>query len=248
MNVLILAAGYATRLYPLTLNKAKPLLDVAGKPMLTWAVDNLRGVAGIETIYIVTNAKFSADFETWAKNYQRANPEFRFKIVNDGSTGDENKLGAIGDINLVLTRENAVDSDLLVIAGDNLFRESLAGFVDYAKKTQATVGVHRVDDPEAIKKYGVVTVDADGVITHFEEKPKDPKSNLAASALYYYSKGVLPLFTTYIAAGNNPDQPGLFLQWLYRRSSVNTFQITGQWLDIGSKETLEEANRAFGAR
>ena len=248
MNVLILAAGYATRLYPLTLNKAKPLLDVAGKPMLTWAVDNLRGVAGIETIYIVTNAKFSSDFETWAKNYQRADPEFRFKIVNDGSTSDENKLGAIGDINLVLTRENAVNSDLLVIAGDNLFRESLAGFVDHAKKTQATVGVHRVDDREAIKKYGVVTVDADGVITHFEEKPKDPQSDLAAIALYFYSKGVLPLFTTYIAAGNNPDQPGLFLQWLYRRSPVNTFQITGQWLDIGSKETLEEANRAFGGR
>lgn len=245
MNVLILAAGYATRLHPLTLNKAKPLLDVAGKPMLAWVVDNLRSVAGIETIYIVTNAKFSGDFETWAKNYERANPQFRFKIVNDGSTADENKLGAIGDINLVLTRENAVDSDLLVIAGDNLFRESLAGFIDYAKKTQATVGVHRVDDREAIKKYGVVTVDADGVITHFEEKPKDPKSNLAAIALYFYSKGVLPLFTTYVAAGNNPDQPGLFLQWLYRRGPVNTFQITGQWLDIGSKETLEEANKLF---
>ena len=245
MNVLILAAGYATRLYPLTLNKAKPLLDVAGKPMLAGVVDNLRGVAGIETIYIVTNAKFSADFETCAKNYERANPEFRFKIVNDGSTDDENKLGAIGDINLVLTRENAIDSHLLVIAGDNLFRESLAGFVDYAKKTQATVGVHRVNDREAIKKYGVVTVDADGVITHFEEKPKNPKSNLAAIALYFYSKGMLPLFTTYIAAGNNPDQPGLFLQWLYPRKPVNTFQITGQWLDIGSKETLEEANKVF---
>ncbi len=245
MNVLILAAGYATRLYPLTLKKAKPLLDVAGKPMLAWVVDNLRSVAGIETIYIVSNAKFSGDFETWAKNYRRANPEFRFKIVNDGSTADENKLGAIGDINLVLTRENAVDSDLLVIAGDNLFRESLTGFVDYANKTQATVGVHRVDDREAIKKYGVVTVDADGVITHFEEKPKDPKSNLAAIALYFYSRKVLPLFTTYIAAGNNPDQPGLFLQWLYPRGPVNTFQITGQWLDIGSKETLEEANRLF---
>ena len=248
MNVLILAAGYATRLYPLTLTKAKPLLDVAGKPMLAWVVDNLRGVAGIETIYIVTNAKFSGDFETWSKNYQRANPEFRFKIVNDGSTDDENKLGAIGDINLVLTRENAVGSDLLVIAGDNLFRESLAGFVDYAKKTEATVGVHRVDDGEAIKKYGVVTVDADGVITHFEEKPKDPKSNLAAIALYFYSRNVLPLFTTYIAAGNNPDQPGLFLQWLYPRKPVNTFQITGQWLDIGSKETLEEANKLFAGR
>ena len=245
MNVLILAAGYATRLYPLTLKKAKPLLDVAGKPMLAWVVDNLRGVAGIETIYIVTNAKFSGDFETWAKNYQQANPEFRFRIVNDGSTADENKLGAIGDINLVLTRENIAGSDLLVIAGDNLFLEPLTQFINYAKKTEATVGVHQVTDAEAIKKYGVVTIDADGVITSFEEKPKEPKSDLAAIALYFYSKNVLSLFTTYVAAGNNPDQPGLFLQWLYRRKPVKTFRITGQWLDIGSKETLEEANRLF---
>ena len=168
-----------------------------------------------------------------------------FKVINDGSTTDDNKLGAIGDINLLLTRESVVDSDLLVIAGDNLFRESLAKFVDYAGKTEATVGVHHVTDSQAIKKYGVVTVDADGVITHFEEKPKEPKSNLAAIALYFYSKNVLPLFTTYIAAGNNPDQPGLFLQCLYPRKPVNTFQITGQWLDIGSKETLEEANKLF---
>jgi glucose-1-phosphate thymidylyltransferase len=247
MNVLILAAGYATRLYPLTLEKAKPLLDVAGKPMIEWVVENLRDVAGIETIYIVTNAKFAADFEAWAKDYHRANPEFRFKIVNDGSTADENKLGAIGDINLVLTRENVADSDLLVVAGDNLFQERLTQFVDYAQNTEATVGVHRVTDDEAIKKYGVVTIDADGVITNFEEKPKEPKSDLAAIALYFYSKNVLALFTTYIAAGNNPDQPGLFLQWLYPRKPVKTFQITGKWLDIGSKETLEEANRAFGA-
>src|SRR6478752_7234428 len=123
MNVLILAAGYATRLYPLTLNKAKPLLDVAGKPMLAWVVDNLRGVAGIETIYIVTNAKFSADFETWAKNYQRANPEFRSTTVNYGSTAGANNRGAIGDINLARRRENAVGYALLSSAGDNLFRE-----------------------------------------------------------------------------------------------------------------------------
>jgi glucose-1-phosphate thymidylyltransferase len=216
--------------------------------MVEWVVENLRGVAEIEMIYIVTNAKFFADFETWAKNYQSANPQFRFKVINDGSTTDDNKLGAIGDINLLLTRESAADSDLLVIAGDNLFRESLAGFIDYAGKTEATVGVHHVTDSKAIKKYGVVTVDADGVITHFEEKPKEPKSSLAAIALYFYSKKVLPLFTTYIAAGNNPDQPGLFLQWLYPRKPVNTFQITGQWLDIGSKETLEEANKLFSKR
>src|SRR5690242_11131511 len=126
MNVLILAAGYATRLYPLTSKKAKPLLNVAENPMLTRVVVNLRGVAGIDTIYIVTNAMFSGDFENWAKNYQSANPEFRFKIVNDGSTSDENKLGAIGDINLLLTRENAVNSVLLVVSGVNLFRVSLA--------------------------------------------------------------------------------------------------------------------------
>jgi glucose-1-phosphate thymidylyltransferase len=248
MNVLILAAGYATRLYPLTLNKAKPLLEINGKPMIEWLVENLRGVRGIKTIYIVTNAKFAGDFEAWANNYQKANPQFRFKIVNDGSTDDNNKLGAIGDINLVLTREDAANSDLIVIAGDNLFREPLTQFVNYARKTEATVGVHQVPDAEAIKKYGVVTVDADSVITNFEEKPKKPKSNLAAIALYFYSKNVLPLFTTYIAAGNNPDQPGLFLQWLYQRQPVKTFQITGQWLDIGSKETLEEANRLFAAR
>jgi glucose-1-phosphate thymidylyltransferase len=246
MNVLILAAGYATRLYPLTLNQAKPLLDVGGKPMIEWVVENLRGVPGIDTIYIVTNAKFSADFEIWTKNFQRANPDFRFKVINDGSTSDDNKLGAIGDINLLLARENTAASDLLVIAGDNLFREPLGQFVEYAKKTEATVGVHEIADAEAIKKYGVVAVDVDGVITQFEEKPKEPKSSLAAIALYFYSENVLPLFTTYIAAGNNPDQPGLFLQWLYPRKPVHTFQITGQWLDIGSKETLEEANRLFG--
>lgn len=248
MNVLILAAGYATRLYPLTLNKAKPLLEIAGKPMLAWIVDNLRGIAAIETIYIVTNAKFFADFETWAQSYQSQNAKLQFKVINDGSTTDENKLGAIGDINLVLTRENVAGSDLLVIAGDNLFRESLSEFVNHAKNTEATVGVHRVADLQAIKKYGVVTIDSDGVITNFEEKPKEPKSDLAAIALYFYSKNVLSLFTTYIAAGNNPDQPGLFLQWLYRRRPVKTFEITGQWLDIGSKETLEEANRLFAEK
>lgn len=245
MNVLILAAGYATRLYPLTLDKAKPLLDVAGKPMLAWIIDNLRGIAEIETIYIVTNAKFFADFENWAKNYESENPQFRFKIINDGSTTDDNKLGAIGDINLVLTRENIAHSDLLVIAGDNLFRESLSEFVNFARNTEATVGVHVIPDVEAIKKYGVLSVDSEGVITSFEEKPKQPKSDLAAIALYFYSRNVLSLFTTYIAAGNNPDQPGLFLQWLYRRRPVKTFRITGQWLDIGSKETLAEANRLF---
>src|SRR5689334_20939488 len=226
MNALILAAGYATRLYPLTLNKAKPLLQVGAKPMIEWLFDNLASVRGLQTVYIVTNNKFANDFEAWANNYSQASriknreSSFRIKVINDQSTSDDDKLGAIGDINLVLTRENLTAEDLVVIAGDNLFDQRLAEFVSAAKDSAATVAVYDVGDLEAVKKYGVVTVDKDGVITGFEEKPEKPKSTLAAIALYYYSREVLPLFATYLGQGNNPDQPGRFLQWLYTRKPV----------------------------
>ena len=254
MNALILAAGYATRLYPLTLNKAKPLLEVGGKPIIEWLFDNLASVPALQTAYIVTNDKFANDFQSWANSYQarfgsvKGQSGSDIKIINDGSKSDDDKLGAIGDINLVLTRETLTNDDLLVIAGDNLFQQPLSEFVTAAKRSQATVAVHDVGNLEAMKKYGTVTVDKNGVITNFEEKPEKPKSTLAAVALYYYSRELLPLFTTYLAAGNNPDQPGLFLQWLYSRKSVNTFEIKGRWLDIGSKETLENADKVFSGR
>ena len=243
MNALILAAGYATRLYPLTLNKAKPLLVVGGKPIIEWVVDNLAGVPDVETIYVVTNDKFAGDFQAWSERYQALHPEFKFKIINDGSKSDDDKLGAIGDINFVVTRQNLTQSSLLIVAGDNLLTESLADFVARARRTEATVAVYDVGDAEAIKKYGNITVDADGIITRFEEKPEKPQGTLAAVAVYYYSPAVLSLLTTYLAAGNNPDQPGRFVQWLYARKSVKTFQIKGKWLDIGSKETLENADQ-----
>ena len=243
MNALILAAGYATRLYPLTLNKAKPLLVVGGRPIIEWVVDNLADVPDLETIYVVTNDKFAADFQAWSERYQDQHPEFKFKIINDGSKSDEDKLGAIGDINFVITRENLTQSSLLIVAGDNLFTESLTDFVVCARETEATVAVYDVGDAEAIKKYGNIAVDADGIITRFEEKPANPQGTLAAIALYYYSPAVLSLLATYLAAGNNPDQPGRFVQWLYTRKPVETFQIKGNWLDIGSKETLENADR-----
>jgi glucose-1-phosphate thymidylyltransferase len=245
MNALILAAGYATRLYPLTLNKAKPLLEVGGKPIIEWLFDNLVSIPDLQTVYIVTNDKFANDFQNWANAYQDRHRGLRIKVINDGSKSDDDKMGAIGDINLVLTRENLTSDDLLVIAGDNLFKQPLTELVNAAKDSPATVAVYDVGDLEAMKKYGTVTIDSKGTITNFEEKPKEPKSTLAAVALYYYSREVLPLFTTYLAAGNNPDQPGLFLQWLYTRKPVNTFQIKGRWLDIGSKETLENADKIF---
>lgn len=245
MNVLILAAGYATRLYPLTLDKAKPLLEVAGKPMIEWVLDNLAPVSDLETIYIVTNNKFAKDFKTWADTYKGRHSQFQFKIINDGSNDDSDKLGAIGDINLVLTREDLSKSDLIVVAGDNLFSEPLTDFVNRARGSSATLATYDVGDLEAMRNYANIDIDSDGVITHFEEKPTNPKSTLAGIALYYFSRETIPLFTTYLAAGNNPDQPGRFIQWLYQRKPVKTFQIRGTWFDIGSKETLEEANRIF---
>ncbi len=245
MNVLILAAGYATRLYPLTENKAKPLLEVAGKPMIEWVLDNLAPVPGLGVIYVVTNNKFARDFEAWAEQYRARQPRMSFKIINDGSTSDDDKLGAIGDINLVITRESLSGDDLLVVAGDNLFSEPLTGFVEAARQSDALLATYDVGDLEAIRKYSSISVDGDGVITEFEEKPADPKSTITGIALYYFSRKVVPMFTTYVVAGNNPDQPGRFVQWLYRRQPVRTFQIKGTWFDIGSRETLEEANRIF---
>src|SRR5262249_6680305 len=153
MNALILAAGYATRLYPVTLNKAKPLLEVGGKPIIEWLFDNLRSVPGLKTTYVVTNAKFANDFSLFAKVFVEKHsasaeatagktadkPNMRIKVVNDGSSSDDDKLGAIGDINLVLTREKIGNDDLLVIAGDNLFEQPLNEFVNAAKQSAATV-------------------------------------------------------------------------------------------------------------
>ena len=245
MNILILAAGYATRLYPLTLNKAKPLLEVAGKPMIEWVLDNLAPIPDITGVYVVTNDKFANDFEAWAKQYARSQPKLKFKIVNDGSRSDDDKLGAIGDIRLVLDRENLTKEPLIVVAGDNLFSEPLTDFAAHAQGSAATLATYDVGDLEAMKKYSAIEVNEENVITHFEEKPARPQTTLTGIALYYFSPETLELFTTYIAAGNNPDQPGRFIQWLHTRRPVKTYQIKGTWYDIGSKETLEEANRIF---
>ena len=245
MNALILAAGYATRLYPLTLTKAKPLLEVAGKPMIDWVLDNLAPVPDLKRVYVVTNRKFVKDFQAWAEQYRAKKPNFTIEIIDDGSADDSDKLGAIGDICLAITRHELGKDDLVVVAGDNLFSEPLDGFVRTAKNSEATLATYDVGDLEAIKKYSSITTDSEGVITQFEEKPAEPKNSVAGIALYYFSRQLIPLFTTYIAAGNNPDQPGRFIQWLYQRKPVKTYQIGGTWFDIGSKETLEEANQIF---
>jgi glucose-1-phosphate thymidylyltransferase len=245
MKVLILAAGYATRLYPLTLTRPKPLLPVAGQPMIEYVLDNLAPIGGIDRVYVVTNAKFAAQFQTWSDTYRASKSKLDFTIVNDGSTDDSNKLGAIGDLHLVITREKIQD-DLIVVAGDNLFSQSLEDFGRHCRKMNAPVlAVYDVGSLEEIKKYNSISLDAAGQITFFEEKPRQPTSTLTGIALYYYPKATLPLIRQYVAGGNNPDQPGRLVQWLYTRTPVFTWRVPGIWFDIGAKESLEEAGKIF---
>jgi glucose-1-phosphate thymidylyltransferase len=249
MKLIVLGAGYATRLYPLTLNQPKPLLEVAGKPMMEHVLDNLARVPEINRVIVVTNAKFVGHFERWAQTYRAARASAPdFQIVNDHSTDDSNKLGAIGDLNLVLTQEG-MDDDIIVVAGDNLFSDSLEGFAEFGRGKNAPVlAVYDVGSLEEIKKYNSIEVDGEGRITFFEEKPTEPKSTLTGIALYYYPKSVLPLIGQYVREGNNPDQPGRLVQWMYQRTPFYTWRVPGLWYDIGSKESLEEANRIFARK
>src|SRR2546430_1481756 len=162
MKVVILAAGYATRLYPLTLTQPKPLLPVAGKPMVEYVLDNLAPIGGLDRIYVVTNAKFASHFQQWADGYRASKAKLDFTIVNDGSTDDTNKLGAIGDLHLVVTREH-VDYDVIVVAGDNLFSEKLTDFGRYCREKNAPVlAVYDVGDLNEVRKYNAITVDSEG--------------------------------------------------------------------------------------
>lgn len=248
MKVIVLAAGYATRLYPLTLTQPKPLLPVAGKPMVEYVLDNLAPIGGIDRIFVVTNAKFATHFQKWADNYRETKTKLNFTVVNDGSTDDTNKLGAIGDIHYVLKTQK-LDDDLIIVAGDNLFSEKLEGFGKFVREKNAPVlAVYDVGNLDEIKKYNSISVDEAGRITFFEEKPKNPTSTITGIALYYYPKATLKLIDQYIAEGNNPDQPGRLVQWLYPRTPFYTWRVPGIWYDIGSKETLEEANKIFAKR
>jgi glucose-1-phosphate thymidylyltransferase len=245
MKLIILAAGYATRLYPLTLNQPKPLLPVAGKPMLEHVLDNVCTIRHIDHAYVVTNAKFVSHFEKWAEKYKHPKLSFGFTIVNDNSTDDSNKLGAIGDLHLVLT-EYRIDEDVIVVGGDNLFSHDLREFGDYCREKNAPVtGVYDVGALEQIKKYNAIEIDENNRIVYFEEKPKEPKSTLTGIALYFYPRSTLPLIHQYIEEGNNPDQPGRLVQWLYTRVPFYIWKVPGIWFDVGSIETLEEANRVF---
>lgn len=239
MKVIVLAAGYATRLYPLTLDRPKALLDVGGKPMLDRVLARMDALDGVDGTIVVTNEKFAPQFEAWAAAKDDVT------VVNDGTTSEEDRLGAIGDLGFVLDRLS-IDEDIVVVAGDNLFGSGISGFVEFGRKVDAPVlAVRDVGDLTQMSKYNQVETDADGRISHFEEKPAAATGTRMGVALYYYPRSVLPLVRRYLAEGNNPDQPGRLVEWLYRRTPVYTWDVLGTWYDIGSLESLREADTIF---
>jgi glucose-1-phosphate thymidylyltransferase len=242
----VLAAGYATRLRPLTDSISKMLLPLAGRPLLDYLLDRIEAVDEVDAIHVVTNARFARDFGAWASQHSGLRP---IAVWNDGTASNEDRLGAIGDIRFTIEQAGLEREDLLVVAGDNLIEYDLGAFVAFWQaKGGSAIAVHHVPDRELIKSYGVVELDADERVVSFEEKPAEPRSDLAATAAYLYPPAHTALIPQYLAEGNPPDQPGHFPAWLHTRAPVYGYRFEGRWLDIGDAGQLLEADNRMRAR
>ncbi len=247
MKALILAAGYATRLFPLTKFIPKPLLPVNGKLMIEYLLDKIILVDDIDEIFIVTNKKFYPHFKIWHNRIKAAGVyDKKITVINDNTTKDGTKLGAVGDIKFVIDKEN-IQEDLLVLGGDNLFEFSLRDFVDYFKeKNKNIVALHDIKDKEIVKRMSVVELNPEDKLINFEEKPEEPKTTLIAICTYLFTKDTLKRVDEYIEKGNNPDAPGYFIEWLYENDEIYGRVFSESWFDVGSIEQFEEANLKYG--
>ena len=242
MKALILAAGYGTRLYPYTKYFPKPLIKVGKKTIIDSLVEKVEEIEGLSGIIVVTNGRFYKQFKKWSEGLK-----IRHKVViyNDKTQSPEKKLGAIADMALVFGKQSGKE-DFLVIGGDNLFKDSLVDFVDFArsKPKNVCVGVVDVKKKNRARNYGVVKLDRSGLITDFHEKPEHPKTSLVAMCLYYFPAGKLKVCREYMGSCSTcNDTIGLYINWLTRKYSVYGFTFKDKWLDIGSHSTLRAARK-----
>ncbi len=248
MKALILAAGYGTRLYPLTKEYPKPLLPIAGRPIVEYIAEKLVKVKDLSEIVVVTNDKFYPHFLEWTNAFEKqCGSSQRIKVINDGTKTQQDRLGAIGDICFALEKEH-IQEDIVVFGGDNLFEESVDDFVSFSlnKKPQVSIGIYDIGKKGLAQKYGVVQIDGDGKLVGFAEKPPEPQSSLIATCLYYIPEGKLRCFKEYTHdAQNEKDASGSFISWLSKKDAVYGFVFKKHWYDIGDPQVYQEADRIF---
>lgn len=243
MRCLVLAAGYATRLYPLTENFPKPLLPVGGKPILNWLLDDIDTFSEVDEIVVISNHKFIGHFEAWKKEQKLSKP---ITVLDDGSTDNNHRLGAVKDIQFAVEQLNLQDN-LLIIAGDNVLDFSLHSFVEFMKEKQTScVMCHEENELAKQQKTAIVTRDENGLITSYEEKPKEPKGNLAVPPFYCYRKEDVQRIPEALAEGCNADAPGSFAAWLSHKTAVHAWLMPGKRYDIGDMKSYENAQKVFG--
>ncbi len=248
MKALLLAAGYATRLYPLTREFPKPLLPVAGRPIVDYLIEKLERVSDVDAVYVVTNHRFADHFRRWADGVRTRLP---ITVIDDGTLSNDDRLGAIGDIAFAFHDEALSSDEVLVLAGDNLFDFELTDFVRvYRHHGDATsvVTVHRLNDNKALQRTGVATLDAHDRVTHFVEKPSTPKSHWAVPPFYIFKRGIKDLIDAYLSSGRNPDAPGYFLEWLVKEAPVYAYRFPGKRYDIGDLESYQQTQAVFERR
>ncbi len=244
MKVVILGAGYATRLLPLTESVPKQLLPLGGRPMLDWILDRVRELEEVDAVHLVTNSRFADAFEGWAAPHGVI-------VHDDGTTSNDDRLGAVGDLGLVVERAGLAGEELLVLAGDNLFEFSLPTMVGWWRsKGEGTSAVALYDcgDLELATHYGIAATDDGDRIVRFVEKPSDPPSTLAATVVYLLSPEHVQLLETYLADGNGADNIGSFLGWLVVRREVYGYRFEGLWHDIGNLTQLGAADNLLRRR
>ena len=243
MKILVLTAGYATRLYPLTLNTPKPLLEVGGKAMIDRILEKCAR-EDVDGIYVVTNGKFFRNFKAWAGTSKYKE---KISVINDNTFTNETRLGAIKDIALAVD-EKKIDDDLLVVAGDNLFEFDVKGFIGFGKRNTdgITVALYDIKDIGSASRYGVVSVDKDNKVVEFEEKPKTPKSTLVSTGVYFIPKGKVGSIKKYISSpGTKPDQPGYYISWMAKFDKVYGLAFREDWYDIGDIESYRKADEEY---
>ena len=240
MKCLILAAGYATRLYPLTENFPKPLLEVQGKPILDWLIDDLETTGVISSYAVISNHRFKVHFDNWAaKHFQN------IVVVDDGTSTNETRLGAVRDIQFALDALQ-MDDDLLVMAGDNLLDFSLSHFVHYAleKQTSCVMRYYESDEKRLLKT-GVLTIDEKDRILEMTEKSPAPATHWACPAFYYFCREDARRVKEAIAEGCSVDAPGSFIAWLCHRSPVHAMLMPGHRYDIGNLASYQEVQQHY---